>query len=312
MIGVIGGGAFGTALAIALSSDGTDVRLWMREGAETVQNARQNAKRLPDITLPEALRVTDQLSDLNGAEALLLALPAQQTANFLAENLTKLPDVPLVLCAKGITLDQMKLQSDLITDARPTAVLTGPGFAGEIASGLPTALTLASKDRGLEALQLLLSRPKLRLYRSEDIIGAQLGGALKNVIAIAAGIVMGSGLGESARAAVVTRGFAEMCRLAQAMGAEQTTLTGLSGLGDLMLSCASAKSRNFAFGQALGQGATGPDQTTEGIATAKATVRLAQSHGVDMPVAQAVAGVLDGASISTVMERLLSRPLRAE
>lgn len=312
MIGVIGGGAFGTALAIALSSDGTDVRLWMRKDAEMVQKARQNARRLPEIALPKTLTVTGQLDDLNASQALLLALPAQQTASFLTSNLAHLPKVPLLLCAKGIALDEMKLQSDLVMDDRSKAILTGPGFAGEIASGLPTALTLASQDDGLEALQELLSRPKLRLYRSEDIIGAQLGGALKNVIAIAAGIVMGAGLGESARAAVVTRGFAEMCRLAHAMGAENNTLNGLSGLGDLMLSCASDKSRNFAFGQALGQGATGPEQTTEGIATAKASVQLALLHKVDMPVAAAVADVLGGASISAVMERLLSRPLRAE
>jgi len=165
MIGVIGGGAFGTALAIALSSDGTDVRLWMRKDAEMVQKARQNARRLPEIALPKTLTVTGQLDDLNASQALLLALPAQQTASFLTSNLAHLPKVPLLLCAKGIALDEMKLQSDLVMDDRSKAILTGPGFAGEIASGLPTALTLASQDDGLEALQELLSRPKLRLYR---------------------------------------------------------------------------------------------------------------------------------------------------
>jgi glycerol-3-phosphate dehydrogenase (NAD(P)+) len=242
----------------------------------------------------------------------LLALPAQQTEAFVKSHLADLPDAALVLCAKGIALDGMKLQSDLIPDGRELAILTGPGFADEIAAGLPTALTLASHSSSLKTLQKMLSRPALRLYRSDDIVGAQVGGALKNVVAIAAGIAIGSGLGQSARAAIVTRGFAEMRRLALAMGAKDTTLSGLSGFGDLMLTSASEKSRNFAFGQALGQGRADPGQTTEGIATAKATVSLAKLHRVDMPVASGVAQVLEGLDIVDVMGGLLSRPLRAE
>jgi len=312
MIGIIGGGAFGSALAIALASDGTDVRLWMRNGAKEVNTTRQNSKRLPGISFPDSVFATEVLADLSGVSAVLLVVPAQQTEPFLNAHLGELPEVPLVLCAKGIALDGTKLQSDLVNDARPLAVLTGPGFASEIASGLPTALTLASQNAELEALQTLLSRPKLRLYRTGDMVGAQLGGALKNVIAIAAGVVIGAGLGESARAAVVTRGFAEMRRLADKMGADDSTLSGLSGFGDLMLTCASEKSRNFAFGRNLGSGITGGTQTTEGIATAKATVELAQKHNVEMPVAAAVSEVLSGAPINEVMGQLLSRPLRAE
>jgi len=312
MIGVIGGGAFGTALATSLSADGTDVQLWMRNEALQANQNRQNQKRLPGIMFPKSLTATSDLNDLNEASVILLAVPAQQTARFLEANLKSLPDVPLVLCAKGIALDGLKLQSELIPKSRSYAVLTGPGFASEIAKGLPTALTLASDLDDLESLQKKLARTTLRLYRSDDPIGAQLGGALKNVVAIAAGIAIGSGLGESARAAIVTRGFAEMRRLAIKMGAMDTTLSGLSGFGDLMLTCASDKSRNFSHGLALGQGVALAEQTTEGILTAKASAQLAQLHGVDMPVASAVAEILEGRLINDSMTDLLSRPLRAE
>ena len=311
MIAVIGGGAFGTALAAALSSDSTQVMLWMRQGAELVNESRQNAARLPGITLPRTCVATEDLSDLSGAEATLLVLPAQHTASFLAENLGDLPSAPLVLCAKGIALDGLKLQTELLPESQDIAVLTGPGFAQEIASGCPTALTLAGHG-ALTSLQTLLSRPAMRLYRSDDPIGAQLGGALKNVVAIAAGLAIGGGLGESARAAIVTRGFAEMRVLARAMGGQDHTLSGLSGFGDLMLTSASEKSRNFAFGRALGQGKQAASVTTEGRATAEATVKLAGKFSVDMPVASAVCQVLDGRNLRDVMEELLSRPLRAE
>ncbi len=313
MIGVIGGGAFGTALAVVLASDGTDVRLWMRRGAQAVNSSRANSAKLPGVVMPEPVLATGDLRDLGTARAVLLVLPAQHTADFLAHHLEQLPDVPLVLCAKGVALDTLELQSELLPKGRQMAVLTGPGFASEIASGLPTALTLASETQDLEVLQNLLSRPALRLYRSDDMIGAQLGGALKNVIAIAAGIAIGAGLGESARASIVTRGFAEMRRLALAMGGQDHTLSGLSGFGDLMLTCASEKSRNFACGLALGRGGVVQAQTTEGIATAQATVALAARHGVQMPIAQAVSQVLAGSwTVRAAMKDLLSRPLRAE
>ena len=219
MIGIVGGGAFGTALAIRLASDGTDVTLWMRKGADQANESRENTRRLPGHRFPKSLQATQEFTTLGGAEAVLLALPAQQTEGFLGAHLHHLPKAPLVLCAKGITKDTGKLQSQLIPIAYPHAVLTGPGFADEIAAGLPTALTLAAKGSIATDLQNLLSRRELRLYRSDDITGAQLGGALKNVIAIAAGVAIGARLGESARAAIVTRGFAEIRRLALAMGA---------------------------------------------------------------------------------------------
>lgn len=312
MIGVIGGGAFGTALAIALASDGTDVRLWMRAGARQVNNARENAGRLSGALFPDTLIATGDLADLAEAKAVLLVLPAQETAGFWARSARDLPHVPMVLCAKGLTRDGARLQSDLVVSEHGVAVLTGPGFAGEIARGHPTALTLAGAPDLAQGLQALLSRPSLRLYRSDDMVGAQLGGALKNVIAIAAGVAIGAGLGESARAAIVTRGFAEMRRLARAMGAQDATLTGLSGLGDLMLTTASEKSRNFSYGVSLVAGADQATATTEGIATAGAVVSLGEKFAVDLPISKAVLQVLSGASVDEVMTALLSRPLRAE
>ncbi len=312
MIGVIGGGAFGSALAIALASDGTDVRLWMRAGADETDRSRENTKRLPDATFPPSLKATGNLEDLSDVDATLLVLPAQETERFLAENLADMPSAPLVLCAKGLTKEDGRLQSELVPAGRDIAVLTGPGFADEIARGRPTALTLAANQDLAEGLQALLSRHSLRLYRSEDVIGAQVGGAVKNVVAIAAGVAIGAGLGESARAAIVTRGFAEMRRLAGAMGADDKTLSGLSGLGDLMLTTASRKSRNFSFGLSLVAGDERATVTTEGIATAQAVVALGRKHGIELPVSNAVLQLLSGASIDTVMTALLSRPLRAE
>lgn len=313
--GIIGGGAFGTALATSLASDGSPVRLWLRDPAcaDTINATHENTQRLPGIKLAHNIQATAQIADLLNAEAILLVLPAQSTKAFLQVHLDALPDVPLILCAKGITQDTYQLQSELLPSERTIAVLTGPGFADEIARGLPTALTLASKAQDLEALQILLSRPNLRLYRTRDVIGAQLGGALKNVVAIAAGIAVGAELGESARAAIITRGFSEMRDLAREMGAEDTTLAGLSGFGDLALTCTSEKSRNFAHGLALGRSTSQNTATVEGIATARAAVTLAQRHGVEMPIAQAVARVLEGKNtVPEALQMLLSRPLKAE
>lgn len=310
-VGVIGAGAFGTALAVAMASDGTRVQLWGRD-VTALRETGRNARYLPGLNLPANLTPTDDLGDLACMDCLLMVLPAQVTERFLKDHGADLPDVPLVLCAKGVTRDGLRLQSELVTGPE-IAVLTGPGFAVEIAAGKPTALTLAARDGLAEDLQARLSRPALRLYRTGDVVGAQLGGALKNVIAIAAGIAIGAGLGESARAAIMTRGFAEMRRLAAAMGADDRTLAGLSGLGDLALTCASEKSRNFAFGLALGRGRETAKTTTEGVATATAAVGLAARHGVEMPVAQAVASVLEGqADIGAAIGQLLARPLREE
>jgi glycerol-3-phosphate dehydrogenase (NAD(P)+) len=318
MIGVAGAGAFGTALAIAQAAEGRDVRLWGRDAAAmAVAQARRTTPRLPDATLPPGLACTAELADLRGAEAILLAVPAQATADFLAAHGPELPPVPLVLCAKGIDARDFRLQSEIAAAALPratVAALTGPGFAGEIAAGLPTALTLACADAttGRE-VQAALSTTRLRLYLTDDVIGAELGGALKNVVAIACGLVEGARLGASARAALMTRGFAEMTRLAVALGARPETLAGLSGLGDLSLTCSSPQSRNFRLGQALGAGATRPGGTVEGVATARAACRLGLEHGVELPIAAAVADVLEGTlTVGGAMAALLSRPLKSE
>lgn len=306
MIGVYGAGAFGTALAVALARDGSEVRLFARQGAARIGAARENAARLPGVTLPRSVTVTGTAEDLAGAEALLLVVPAQQIPALLPD----LPEAPLVLAAKGIVAKTGALLPELAPNA---AVLTGPGFAAEIARGMPTALTLAAASPDGARLQQLLSRPDLRLYRSEDRIGAALGGALKNVIAIAVGAAHGMGLGESAKAALMTRGFAEMRRLARALGAEDRTLAGLSGLGDLALTCGSDASRNFAHGAALGAGQTPAQATVEGVATAAAALQRAARHEVSMPVtemtAALVAGQLDGAA---ARRALMARPLAQE
>jgi glycerol-3-phosphate dehydrogenase (NAD(P)+) len=249
---------------------------------------------------------TGDLADLQGAAAVLLVVPAQKTSDFLAEN--ELPEAPLVLCAKGIDAATGQLQSEVA--GRDVSILTGPGFADEIAAGLPTALTLAG---GNAAQQALLSTPKLRLYRTDDVIGAQAGGALKNVIALACGMAIGAGLGESARAALLTRGFAEMQRLGVALGGRAETFQGLSGLGDLALTCASAQSRNFAQGLAFGQGNGQTGGTVEGLATARAAAKLAGKLGVEAPITTAVAAVVSGAAtVDSAMQALLSRPLKEE
>ena len=319
MIGVIGAGAFGTALAVVQASAGRAVTLWGRDGGAMarMRSDRMNAERLPGVALPPTVECATDLAALDGAEALLLALPAQMTGAFLAEHGAALPEAPLTLCAKGLGRERFRLQSAIATEAcpgRPLAVLTGPGFAGEIARGLPTALTLASADAELARdLQALLATPRMRLYATDDVTGAQIGGALKNVTAIACGMSDGARLGHSARAALMTRGFAEMTRLAVAMGARAETLAGLSGLGDLSLTCNSAQSRNFALGLALGSGREPPGGTVEGVATARAACHLAATLDVEMPIAAAVADVLDGTmTLNQAMDALLSRPLKEE
>lgn len=311
-IAVIGAGAFGTALAVALSANGP-VTLWGRDTGWGRENPR-----LPGVVLPDQITVTDDLAQAAQAQTMLLALPAQALGAFLGEHGAALDGRALVSTAKGIDLTRLTGPSQLIADACPNAtvaVLTGPSFAADIARGLPTALTLAcaDADRG-KALQHALSTPVLRLYRSTDTAGAELGGALKNVIAIAAGTVIGAGFGDSARAAVITRGFAEMTRFATALGARPETLTGLSGLGDLTLTCTSTQSRNFRFGQALGAGTPFAAGTTvEGAATARAVTALAARTGEDMPLSAMVARLAEGAlSVEKAMETLMNRPLKEE
>ena len=318
MIAVLGAGAFGTALAVAQAAEGRPVRLWGRDpAAMAAAEAAREIPRLPGIPLPSPLVCTSDLAALADAEVLLLAVPAQETEAFLTAHATDLPVAPLVLCAKGIDARTHRRQSEIAAAAAPgqaLAALTGPGFAGEIARGLPTALTLACADPDLgRSLQRRLATRRLRLYLTDDVIGAELGGALKNVIAIACGMVEGARLGASARAALMTRGFAEMTRLAVACGARPETLSGLSGLGDLALTCSSTQSRNFALGRALGAGETRPGGTVEGVATARAACQLGAARGVELPIATAVADVLDGsATLEGAMETLLARPLREE
>ena len=318
MIGVIGPGAFGSALAVALALAGHRVQLWGRnaEAMAWVGQSRQ-VSRLPGVLLPENVSVTADIADLRGAKALLLALPMQALNGFLAEHGAALNGRPLVACAKGLDLTRLEGPSALMAlhcPASPAAVLTGPSFAADIARGLPTALTLATTDPTGEFLQHLLSTPVLRLYLSPDPIGAELGGALKNVIAIAAGVVMGAALGESARAALVTRGYAEMVRLAAALGARSETLSGLAGLGDLTLTCTSLQSRNLRFGMALGGGpAFEPGQTVEGVATARAVTELAAILGIDVPISNMVAALVAGKiPLELAIQSLLSRPLKPE
>lgn len=319
-VGVIGAGAFGTALACALARGNTPVTLWARaaDQVNAMNQTRENAKYLPDVALPDGLRATNTLSDLANMDAVLLVVPAQTTRAVIADPFFETLKCPVLLCAKGLERDTGKLQSDIVAQTHKhltTGVISGPGFAREIATGKPTALTLGFGDPAQgEALQSLLSTPTMRLYLSDDPLGAQLGGALKNVFAIACGIVAGAGLGESAQAALLTRGFAELTLLASKMGARAETLSGLSGFGDLVLSCTSKQSRNFSFGYQVGQSADfSPTNTVEGIATASAISALAKRHNIDMPICFAVSEVLSGKlSVQDALVRLMTRPLRRE
>ena len=303
---VIGAGAFGTGLAIAYANAGLDVTLWARDATVLTDG---ESTRLPGHPLPVSIRVTDDLRACT-ADVALIAIPTQSMAAFAAR--TALTARVAVSCAKGIDLSSGRGPTALLADVAPfVAQLTGPSFASDIARGLPTALTIACADVAEgEALQDALSTPALRLYRTEDVVGAELGGALKNVIAIAAGAVMGKGLGESARAALIARGFAEMTRYATSKGAQAETLTGLSGLGDLVLTCGSPQSRNFRFGHALATGEVFPEGVTvEGLHTAR---QLAASFE-DTPIADTVAALAGGTlDIDGALSHLLSRPLKPE
>ncbi len=318
-IAVIGAGAFGTALAQAQARHGRPVRLWGRDGAAMDElAATRQCHRLPGVTLDPAVSPTGDLDTALAADVILLALPAQALRPALANWGARLGGKYAVACCKGIDLETgegpMGTLAAQATGA-VAALLTGPSFAADIARGLPTALTLAADtEADATALQTALSTPDLRLYRSTDPRGAELGGALKNVVAIAAGLAIGTGFGDSARAAVVTRGFAEIRRLALALGARAETLAGLSGFGDLVLTCTAPQSRNFAYGVSLGQ-AQGfdPSITVEGAATARAVLPLAARHGIDLPIAGAVAAVIAGQLSPTDAARaLLTRPLKPE
>jgi glycerol-3-phosphate dehydrogenase (NAD(P)+) len=319
-VAVIGGGAYGTALACAAMRAGRQVTLYARssETAAQMKATRPNPK-LPGVGLDASINLTADMAEAARSDIILLAVPSQslrEAATALASHLA--PSMPVVACAKGIERGTHKFMTEVIAEAIPRAIpaiLSGPNFADDVARGLPTAVTLAAKDEGLASdLVQALGSATFRPYHSTDVRGVEIGGAAKNVLAIAAGIVEGRKLGASALAALTTRGFSELARLGRACGARSETLAGLSGLGDLILSCSSLQSRNFAFGIALGRGETpNREKLAEGEFTAPVLIELAASQNVDMPVSKAVAAILSGkVTIDAAIEGLLTRPFKAE
>ncbi|MDN5005911.1 NAD(P)H-dependent glycerol-3-phosphate dehydrogenase [Bradyrhizobium sp. GCM10027634] len=319
-VAVIGAGAWGTALAMVAARAGRNVTLWARnaEHAARIASTRDNP-RLPDVRLAPDIVVTSDLAEASRAEMLLIATPAQHlrgAVNMLATHATK--PVPIIACAKGIEHGTHKFMTDVIIEAAPhaqPAILSGPSFADDVARGLPTAVTLAAKDEALASdLVQALGSATFRPYHTTDIRGVEIGGAAKNVLAIAVGIAVGRKLGASAQAALTTRGFAELTRLGRTLGARSETLAGLSGLGDLILTCASPQSRNFALGLALGRGEQPPaGKLAEGEFTAPVLIELAASQNIEMPVSTAVASILSGRStIDAAISGLLTRPFKAE
>lgn len=324
-VGVIGAGAWGTALAIAAARAGRQVTLWAREAAVAgaVNNHHENPAYLPGVRLPVAISATGDLAQTTSADAILLAVPAQHVRAILsAVQMPLKPGAPVVVCAKGIERRSGKLMSEVLAEFLPPAriaILSGPSFARDVANGLPTGVTVAAPMQAAQRLQASLGHGSFRPYASDDVIGVALGGAAKNVYAIACGIVDGMGLGESARAALLARSFAELRRLGEALGARAETLMGLSGLGDLVLTATSATSRNFAFGVAIGKGATRAEldarghPLAEGVETAPALVARAHREDVELPVAATTAAILDGTlALDAAVPLLMSRPLKAE
>lgn len=324
-IAVMGAGAWGTALAVTAHRAGRRVAVLARESevAEALSSGAGNPLYLPGLDLP-ALNASTQTSILEGADAILAVVPAQYARSaFAAARAQIAPGTPVILCAKGIEAGSLALMTDILSEALPAAVpavLSGPSFAADVARGLPTAVTLACADASLAAsLAGAIGRDVFRPYWSDDLIGAEIGGAVKNVLAIACGMVEGLKLGRSAHAALLTRGFAEMTRLAVARGGRAETLAGLSGLGDLVLTCSSVQSRNMSFGKALGEGESAEDvlasrrAVTEGVATAPAIAELAERLKVEMPICAAVAAILARKlTVAEAMDALLTRPFRGE
>lgn len=325
-VGVIGAGAWGTALAAACARAGRRVILWSREQeiAAQINGIRANPLYLPDVILPEGVRATADMAELGGVDLVLAVSPAQHMRSVLTSFAPHArPGIPVALCAKGVEQGTLKLMTDVLAETLPQAapaVLSGPSFAGEVARGLPTAVTLACSDEACaERIALAIATPTFRPYLVTDMIGAEAGGAVKNVLAIACGIAEGRGLGRSAHAALITRGFAEMTRFGVALGAEAETLAGLCGLGDLVLTCSSTQSRNMSVGMALGQGQTleqalvGKLSVAEGVASAPGVVALSRELGIDMPICEAVAAILAGEiDVDTAIQGLLSRSIKAE
>lgn len=325
-VGVIGAGAWGTALAQVCARAGLAVTLWAKEAevVASIQTSRENTAFLPGVKLDASIDVTTDLADLAPCDMILAVAPAQYlrpTLKAFAPHARE--GLPIVLCAKGIEQGSLKLMTEVLAETVPQAapaVLSGPSFGGEVARGLPTAVTLACPDEDLgRAIAKAIATPTFRPYLASDMIGAEAGGAIKNVLAIACGMVEGRGLGRSAHAALITRGFAEMTRFAVALGAEAETLNGLCGLGDLVLTCSSPQSRNMSVGLALGRGESldgalsGKLSVAEGVASAPAVRQLAERLGVEAPICEAVAAILAGQlSVDDAMTALLSRPLKSE
>ncbi len=324
-VGVAGAGAWGTALAVCALTAGRDVRIWAREPeiAEALSQGRGNPTFLPNAALPPMPASTD-ISQLANSDAILLVAPAQHmraTLRALAPHLK--PGTPVALCSKGIERGTLKLMTDVLAEEAPhasPAVLSGPSFASDVAKGLPTAVTLACPDRAMgETWMRSIGRPHFRTYWSDDLIGAEAGGAVKNVLAIACGVCEGLGLGRSAHAALIARGFAEMTRLGVALGGRTETLAGLCGLGDLVLTCSSPQSRNMSFGMELGRGKSAQEilasrtAVTEGAETAPAVVDLAAKVGVDLPICNVVRDMIEGRlDARAAVDRLLNRPMKEE
>jgi len=325
-INVIGAGAWGTALAITARNCGNDVLLWTRqaEHASALNRDRTNRKYLDNIPLPSGIEATDDLARAADADILLLVVPAQHVRDALIQLKPDLsPDTVLVMCAKGIEQNSGKLMSEVLNESLPDAmpaILSGPSFASDVAKGLPTAVTLAcAEKKTAENFANAIGSPSFRPYWTADVKGAQIGGAIKNVLAIACGIVDGKGLGESARAALTARGFVEMTRFGLSLGAARETLTGLSGLGDLILTCTSSQSRNMSLGYALGQGQSlkdimeGRTSVAEGVHTASAVADLARKRRLDLPIMEAINTIVTGTKpLDDVIAELLARPFTAE
>lgn len=323
MIGVVGAGAWGTALAQMLASDGREVLLWALEDglADAINERHRNEPFLPSAELAHSIRATNDLVEMAQCDTLLMVTPAQHLGNVLG----KMQSFPrdLVLCSKGIEQSTGRMMNDVAKEAAPgaeIAVLSGPTFAHEVAAGLPAAVTLAcgGGDAQWERLSPQIARPNFRPYYSDDVTGAEIGGAVKNVLAIACGVVEGLQLGQNARNALITRGFAEMLRFGVALGGKPETLNGLCGLGDLVLTCSSTSSRNFSLGKALGEGISAAEAladkrtVAEGAHTAPVLRELAVKHGVSMPITEAVNALLEGKAAHDVVQTLLARPLKAE
>jgi len=322
-LGIVGGGAWGTSLAQVAAAGGRETLLWALEPevVEAINAAHENTAFLAGVPLDPAIRATSDLGDLDGCDAWLVVTPAQHMRAVL-ERATDC-DKPLVLCSKGIEEKSGMLLHQVAKAACPgagIAVLSGPTFAHEVAQGLPTAVTLAAEDGALaERLRDRIKQPTFRIYVSDDLAGAEIGGAVKNVLAIACGVVEGKGLGQNARAALIGRGFAEMTRFGLAFGARRETLAGLSGLGDLVLTCSSTSSRNYSLGKGIGEGRSAAElladrmTVAEGAFTAPVLARLARDKGIDMPIVEAVDALIGGrAGVDEVLGALLSRPSRSE